>query len=62
MPFFWNEVVGMGQIHGNRNLGSNVNLTNSMWFSYPGYNEILSGAADDRTDQNNAKINLTKQF
>jgi hypothetical protein len=20
MPFFWNEVVGMGQIHGNRNL------------------------------------------
>jgi hypothetical protein len=24
---FWNEVVGMGQIHGNRNLGSNVNLT-----------------------------------
>jgi hypothetical protein len=22
MPFFWNEVVGMGQIHGNRNLGA----------------------------------------
>lgn len=21
MPFFWNEVVTMGQIHGNRNLG-----------------------------------------
>jgi hypothetical protein len=57
MPFFWNEVVRMGQIHGNRNLGSNVNLTNSMWFSYPGYNEILSGVADDKRIMSNAKIN-----
>jgi len=57
MPFFWNEVVTMGQIHGNRNLGSNVNLTNTMWFSYPGYNEILSGVADNKRIKSNAKIN-----
>jgi len=57
MPFFWNKVVSMGQIHGNRNLGSNVNLTNTMWFSYPGYNEILSGSADDKRINSNSKIN-----
>ena len=47
MPFFWNQVTKMGQLHGNRTLGSNVNLTNTMWFSYPGYNEILTGSADN---------------
>lgn len=57
MPFFWNEVTKMGQLHGNRNEGSNVNLTNTMWFSYPGYNEILTGAADDKRISSNDKIN-----
>ncbi|PJJ07818.1 phosphopentomutase/2,3-bisphosphoglycerate-independent phosphoglycerate mutase family metalloenzyme [Flavobacterium sp. 1] len=57
MPFFWNEVVKMGQFHGNRNQGSNVNLTNSMWFSYPGYNEILTGSADDIRIKSNDKFN-----
>ncbi|MBA4746008.1 MAG: phosphoglyceromutase [Muricauda sp.] len=56
MPFFWNQVEKMGQIHGNRNLGSKVNLTNSMWFSYPGYNEILTGTADDDNIRSNDKI------
>ncbi|NNG08851.1 MAG: phosphoglyceromutase [Arenibacter sp.] len=57
MPFFWNEVSKMGQLHGNRTKGSKVNLTNSMWFSYPGYNEILSGSADDKRISSNSKIN-----
>lgn len=57
MPFFWNEVAKMGQLHGNRNQGSNVNLTNTMWFSYPGYNEILTGAADDKHINSNDKLN-----
>jgi hypothetical protein len=57
MPFFWNEVTKMGQLHGNRNQGSDVNLTNSMWFSYPGYNEILTGAADDKRINSNDKFN-----
>jgi len=56
-PFIWNEVVQMGKIHGNRNLGSKVDLTNKMWFSYPGYNEILSGIADDKRIDSNDKFN-----
>jgi hypothetical protein len=56
MPFIWKEVTKMGQIHGNRNLGSKVDLTNKMWFSYPGYNEILSGKADDARIGSNDKI------
>lgn len=57
MPFLWNQVSKMGQIHGNREMGSKVNLTNNMYFSYPGYNEILTGAADDQRINSNRKIN-----
>ena len=53
LPFFWSQVVKMGQIHGNRKLESKVDLTNSMWFSYPGYNEILTGTADDKNIRSN---------
>jgi len=56
MPFIWKEVLKMGQIHGNRDLGSKVDLTNKMWFSYPGYNEILTGSADDARIDSNDKI------
>jgi hypothetical protein len=66
-PFIWNKVAKMGQIHGNRTRGSKVNLTNYMWFSYPGYNEILTGRADDERISSNAKqpnpnITLLEQF
>lgn len=57
MPFFWTEVAKMGQLHGNRNVGSKMNLTNKMWFSYPGYNEILTGIADDARIDSNDKFN-----
>jgi predicted AlkP superfamily pyrophosphatase or phosphodiesterase len=57
MPFLWNQAVNMGQLHGNRDKGSNVNVTNSMWFSYPGYNEILTGNADDKRITSNDKFN-----
>ncbi|MCW5517143.1 alkaline phosphatase family protein [Muriicola sp. Z0-33] len=56
LPFLWTEVPNMGQLHGNRNLGSKVNLTNTLWFSYPGYNEILSGTADDQRITSNDKL------
>ncbi|NLP57090.1 phosphoglyceromutase [Lutibacter sp. B1] len=56
MPFFWNTIVKEGQIYGNRNKNSFVNLTNKMVFSYPGYNEILTGKADDATINSNDKI------
>ncbi len=57
LPFIWNEVPIIGQIHGNRLLKSKVNLTNKLWFSYPGYNEILTGKADDENIDSNKKIN-----
>ncbi|GAA5040027.1 hypothetical protein GCM10011506_40030 [Marivirga lumbricoides] len=56
LPFIWNEVRDLGEIHGNREAGSKVNLTNTMWFSYPGYNEILTGKSDDKNITSNAKI------
>lgn len=56
MPFFWNVIAKEGQLLGNRVLGSKVNCTNSMWFSYPGYNEILTGIADDARIKSNDKI------
>ena len=56
MPFVWNSITEIGQIHGNRLVGSKMNLTNEYWFSYPGYSEILTGKADERIQSNN-KIN-----
>ncbi|MGB5436279.1 MAG: sulfatase-like hydrolase/transferase [Maribacter sp.] len=57
MPFLWQEATKMGQLHGNRGLGNKIDLTNTMWFSYPGYNEILTGRADDSRIDSNDKIN-----
>ena len=57
MPFLWNQAIKMGQFHGNRALGSQVDLTNTQWFSYPGYSEILCGKADDQRITSNDKIN-----
>ncbi|GAB3260518.1 hypothetical protein GCM10027347_24870 [Larkinella harenae] len=51
-PFLWNTVAKHGQLYGNRQKGSKVNNANPFWFSYPGYNEILSGYADDRIKSN----------
>src|SRR5450432_2056146 len=45
MPFLWNSLVMQGQVFGNRTLGSKVDNANPYWFSYPGYNEIMTGYA-----------------
>ena len=52
MPFFWDSLAPRGAVYGNRWEGSLVNCRNTHWFSYPGYNEILTGAADDRINSN----------
>lgn len=57
MPFVWSYIAKNGQIHGNRVLGSKVDLTNNMLFSYPGYNEIFTGRADDERINSNSKTN-----
>jgi len=49
-------IANQGQLYGNRKYGNKVNVTNQMWFSYPGYNEILTGAADDKRITSNDKI------
>ncbi len=46
MPFFWNVIAKKGQLSGNRDLQSEVNVKNLYKISYPGYNEILTGSAD----------------
>ena len=57
LPFIWETISEVGTIHGNRKEGSKVNLTNGMIFSYPGYNEILTGRADDERINSNDKVN-----
>lgn len=52
MPFLWETIVTKGQIYGNRDLGSYVNVTNNFWFSYPGYNEIFTGYGDSIINSN----------
>jgi hypothetical protein len=57
LPFFWTEIARRGQLFGNQNKGSIVTVTNGKKFSYPGYNEILTGAPDPRVDSNDKKLN-----
>jgi hypothetical protein len=56
LPFFWNTIAVKGQLYGNRTLGCKMNNANQMWFSYPGYNELLTGKADDARITSNDKI------
>lgn len=55
MPFFWTTIAKQGQLYGNRKYDNKVNVSNQMWFSYPGYNEILCGFADDKRINSNDK-------
>jgi hypothetical protein len=52
MPFLWGTVASEGQVFGNAALGSPARVTNTRRISYPGYNELLTGAADPRIDSN----------
>ncbi len=54
MPFFWGTLMTQaGSIAGDAARGSHFGVTNHMRFSYPGYAEILTGAAhDDAIDSN----------
>ena len=52
MPFLWGTIAREGFLLGDSTLGQTVRVTNGKWFSYPGYNELLTGSADDRIDSN----------
>ena len=56
-PFIWNVVAKQGEIFGNRTMQSEADVTNGFKFSYPGYNEMISGHPDPRIDSNNAGPN-----
>lgn len=51
-PFLWSTVAVRGQMFGNQLKGSVARVTNGMAFSYPGYNEMLSGHPDPRINSN----------
>ncbi len=58
LPFLWERCSSEeGWIAGDLNLDSVVSVTNDQYFSYPGYNEILTGAADPKVDSNDKKYN-----
>jgi len=57
LPFLWTVIAREGQIFGDSTRRSRVRITNRLWFSYPGYNEMLTGAADPRVDSNDKKPN-----
>ena len=51
-PFLWGVVATQGQIIGNQTKGSIARVTNGKAFSFPGYNEMLTGSPDPRIDSN----------
>src|SRR3954471_17671267 len=57
MPFLWEVIVPRGRIYGDANTGEGARVTNGKNFSYPGYNEILSGFPDPRIDSNDKRPN-----
>lgn len=57
MPFFWKSIARRGQLFGDRAVGSDAHVTNGLKFSYPGYNEMLTGGPDPRIDRNTAGPN-----
>jgi hypothetical protein len=52
LPFLWNVVAKNGQIYGNQHKNSVAQVVNGLNFSYPGYNEMLTGYPDPKIDSN----------
>ncbi|MBN2814033.1 MAG: hypothetical protein JXQ80_08135, partial [Bacteroidales bacterium] len=57
MPFLWTEVANHGVLYGNRHYGCKVNVANRYWFSYPGYNEMLTGNPSKEINSNSVGPN-----
>lgn len=57
MPFMWNVIGKKGQIFGNRQYKNCVDVANMYALSYPGYNEMLTGAADINISSNSKTRN-----
>lgn len=61
-PFLWSVVAEQGVLVGNRDKNSAMALSNQWYFSYPGYNEILTGKADPDIQSNDATPNPNVTF
>jgi len=57
MPFINKVVSNEGILIGNRDAGSCARVTNNWWFSYPGYNEMLTGKPDNSINSNASVAN-----
>ena len=57
LPFFWREIARQGQVFGDPEQNCVARVTNGLNFSYPGYNELLAGFADERIDSNDKRPN-----
>ncbi len=57
MPFFWGIVAKTGHVFGDPAHNSVARVTNGLWFSYPGYSEMLAGYADPKVDSNDRNWN-----
>jgi hypothetical protein len=57
MPFLWTTIAREGQIYGNADKRSRARVANGKNFSYPGYNEMLTGSPDPRIDSNDKRLN-----
>jgi hypothetical protein len=62
MPFLHGVVARQGVLLGNRDRGECASVANDMWFSYPGYNEILTGKPDPGIVQNDEIWNPNVSF
>lgn len=52
MPFLWGTIARQGALFGDRDDGGDAHISNPYKFSYPGYNEMITGAPDIRIDKN----------
>ena len=62
MPFLHGTMARQGVLYGDGDKGECMTVSNGMWFSYPGYNEILTGPADDRITSNDKNYNQNVTF
>ncbi|MBB1385127.1 alkaline phosphatase family protein [Pseudoalteromonas sp. SG45-5] len=60
MPFLTQVVAKKGVIIGDRANGSTMSVSNPWYFSYPGYNEILTGEVDENLNSNDKVLNPNK--
>lgn len=62
LPFLWGTIAKQGQLFGDPSRQAATMVTNGKKFSYPGYNEMLVGFADERINSNdkipNPNINV----